>query len=227
MENKNVLSIHDEYHNSSIIEENFDWYCRNIWLKDFIKEWKWLKLLDLWCWAWLVWKFFLEKWYDVYWLEINEKAWNKAKERWLKVSIWNIEEKFPFEDDYFDYMFWGDNIEHLYYLENVMNNIKNVLKKDWKLILSTINYSNIVWRFKYLILWKIPISEAWNNSKNIWDWEHIRLWNHNDLINFVERYWFKLEKSVWSNNFKIFPKFLYKYFPKLFSWIVIYKFTKI
>ena len=32
MENENVLSIHEEYHKLSIVEEDFEVYCRNIWL---------------------------------------------------------------------------------------------------------------------------------------------------------------------------------------------------
>ena len=85
-----------------------------------------------------------------------------------------------------------------------MKEINRVLKKDGKLIISTINYSNIVWRFKYLILGRIPISEAGTNSKNVGDWEHIRLWNHDDLISFVERYGFKVEKCEGVRYFKIF-----------------------
>ncbi|PIY94083.1 MAG: hypothetical protein COY68_03625 [Candidatus Levybacteria bacterium CG_4_10_14_0_8_um_filter_35_23] len=221
-----IVKIHKKYHKEEDNGEFYNWSRNQYLLKVYPHLRKKKILLDVGCGAGIVGKVLLERNYDVYGIEIDANAAKIARKKGLKVKVGDVQEKYPFKDNYFDEVFLGDIIEHVYLPENVIKELFRVLKPSGRLVVSTVNYSNFVWRIKYLIMGKIPKSESGDKGKSIACWEHIRLWDFDSLIEFITSNHFKHKKTIGINYFGIFPKFLYENFPKYFSAVNLYVFNK-
>ncbi|MCM2325705.1 MAG: methyltransferase domain-containing protein, partial [Candidatus Woesearchaeota archaeon] len=63
----------------------------------------------------------------------------KLKGYGFKVSSFDLNTDFPYKDSSFDYIIANQIIEHLYFTDNFMKEIRRVLKPDGILIISTTN----------------------------------------------------------------------------------------
>jgi 2-polyprenyl-3-methyl-5-hydroxy-6-metoxy-1,4-benzoquinol methylase len=226
MDYNDIIKIHKKY-NDRVVKDRFESYCRNLILPDIYSCNNGKILVDLACGHGMVSKFFIDLGYKVYGVEIDEAMAKLAEERGVKIQIQDIQSSLNIKDNFTDEVFWGDNIEHLYCPEAVIKEISRILKPNGRLIISTVNYSNIIWRLKYLFSGRIPLSESGDTNKNVGYWEHIRLWNDDELVNFICGFGFFYKHTYGTNYFGIFPKFFYKKFPKQFSGVNIYEFIKI
>jgi len=151
------------------------------------------KILEIWVWPnWLI--FFLSKKYknnNYYWLDLSEAVLNKMEKLdiiWIKANLW--EEKIPFEDDFFDLIIFNEVIEHIFDCQNTLSEIYRILKKWWKLYISTHNTFNIFMRLRFL-LWLFPSPNL--DVSDLSMWEHIRMFNYKLLKTLLFRAWFKNE----------------------------------
>jgi methionine biosynthesis protein MetW len=80
---------------------------------------------------------------EVYGIEISEKGVEMARKNGVKCYQLDVdEEDFPFEDNFFDAVFAGEIIEHLYDTDHFLNEAYRVLKADGILVLTTPNLAS-------------------------------------------------------------------------------------
>lgn len=163
--------------------EKFENYPRNQALKKLFKDKE--KILDVGCGDGAVGEFLLKRFScEVYGIDISKEAVEKAKKRNVKAIVARSEDRFPFEKESFDAVFWGDNIEHLFDPLFTAREIKRVLKKNGRLILSCPNMGYWRYRFYYLMNGSLPDTE-WTGH-NPWNWSHIRFFNLDLLKQFIK-----------------------------------------
>lgn len=151
------------------------------------------RILEIWVWPnWLI--FFLSKKYKsntYYWLDLSEAVLDKMGKLdiiWIKSNLW--EEKIPFEDDFFDIIIFNEVIEHIFDCQNALDEIYRILKKWWKLYISTHNTFNIFMRLRFAF-WIFPSPNLDVSDSSMW--EHIRMFNYKLLKTLLFRAWFKNE----------------------------------
>lgn len=94
-----------------------------------------INILDLWAGDGRLRKYLSKLKYDKYFVcDISEKLLSKHPGK-VQKFVFNLEDKFPFESDTFDLATSFFVIEHLYSLENFLNETYRVLKIWWKLII--------------------------------------------------------------------------------------------
>ena len=81
---------------------------------------------------------------EVYGIEISEKGVELARKNGVKCYQLDIdEEDFPFEDNYFDAVFAGEVIEHLYDPDHFLDEVYRVLKPGGVFVLTTPNLASL------------------------------------------------------------------------------------
>jgi len=88
---------------------------------------------------------------EVYGVDISEKAVESANEKITKACVVTVdEEALPFEDNFFDAVFCGEVIEHLYDPDYLLAEIHRVLKPDGLCIITTPNLAS--WHNRLILL---------------------------------------------------------------------------
>lgn len=196
----------------------FGSYVRNLKLPDFFHEGE--LVLDVGCGDGVVGAFLQEKaGVKVTGIDISEAAVRKAREKGIDAKVCNSEQKFPFPDNLFDKVFWGDNIEHLFDPAQTIKEIRRVLKKDGKLILSCPNMGYWRYRVYYFLRGSLPDTE-WTGLPP-WAWSHIRFFNLNILSNFLDTFGFKKITKVLGVSERRLDKPFLKISPSIFGMILI------
>ena len=89
---------------------------------------------------------------DVYGVEISEKGVELARKNGIRCYHLDIDEDvFPFEDNYFDAVFAGEVIEHLYNPDHFLDEVYRVLKPKGVFILTTPNLASLYNRIALLL----------------------------------------------------------------------------
>lgn len=179
-----VREVYDRTWDSA--ETAFENYPRNQLLK------RWLqremhnrgRLLDVACGDGSTCEYFANAGYDVTGFDISATGIERAAERGKGVFCrGNVEERFPFRDQSFDVVFWGDNVEHLLQPMITLGEIHRVLKPNGKLLISCPNMGYWKFRLIYLLRGAPPRTEGQVNPP--WEWEHLRLFTPNILTDFL------------------------------------------
>lgn len=174
--------------------------------------------------------------YHIEGLDINPNLDSDLiKKESLKITKCDIEkEKFPYEDHSFDVVILSEVFEHLYVNPlHCMREIKRILKKDGKLILTTPNGYSLKCIGNFVLgrgLSENPFREF--NLMNTHCYRgHIREYSMGELKDFLQKTNFKIEDSFYisyehvglrnKNLLRIFSKFIYFIFPKFKSHIII------
>lgn len=181
MNNSGLIKKHyEEYWQDK--EEKFGSYVRNkILLKLFSKG---EKVLDLGCGDGAVGEALQKKLgVEVTGMDISRSALEMAKKRGIKTILGSSEEKLPFNDQTFNAVFWGDNVEHLFSPIETAKEIKRILKPNGRLIISCPNMGYWRYRLYYLLRGRLPDTE-WTGLKS-WDWSHIRFFNFSLMEEFL------------------------------------------
>lgn len=120
-----------------------------------------LKILDYWSWNWKLFEYLIEhKWVQkelLYWVDIEQSHLDYIKDNlWINnLSLVNLNnQKTIYNDWFFDIVFCLDIIEHSEKPDNIMNELKRILKPNWIIILCTPNRftrfinKKLFWTFK-------------------------------------------------------------------------------
>lgn len=161
---------------------------------------------------------------EVYGMDFSKVAVAEAnKKKGVKAVFGNVEDALPFDKESFDTVFWGDNIEHIFFPSKTIKEIYRVLKPQGRLILSTPNMAYWRYRLSYLIKGSIPDTEY--NGKHPWEWSHIRFFNSQILKEFFGINKFKMTK-VWGINRRKIDRWLVRLFPNICGMILVVEATK-
>lgn len=201
-----IKEFYEWLYEDSIKKEHYLVHWQLFAKKDIEKEkLKWLKILEIWVWPnGLI--FTLKNKYidnNYYWLDLSESVLDKMKKiwiNWVKSNLW--EEKAPFEDNFFDIIIFNEVIEHIFDCQNALNEIYRILKKWWKLFITTHNTFNIFMRLKFL-LWVFPSPNLDVSDASMW--EHIRMFNLNLLKKLLLRAWFE-DKNITNKSYFVLWK---------------------
>lgn len=151
-------------------------------------------------------------------IDISLKAVEVARRRGINAKVWDLENSLPFKTNTFDAVFWGDNIEHLFKPAEVLDEIRRVLKKNGRLIMSCPNMG--YWRYRLYYLFNgCPADTEWSGSLP-WDWGHIRFFNKRILEKFLSLKGFKINKFIGVSRRRLDKPFL-EIFPTLFGMIMV------
>lgn len=83
-------------------------------------------------------------------VEIDEEKCKKAEEKGIKIFCRDLKEKFLFDNNYFDLILSRQSIEHLYFTDKYLEEIRRVLKPEGTFILTTTNLAALHYRFMLL-----------------------------------------------------------------------------
>ncbi|HBM45762.1 MAG: Methionine biosynthesis protein MetW [Parcubacteria group bacterium GW2011_GWF2_38_76] len=151
-------------------------------------------------------------------IDISDVLIKEAEKVLDKAIVVDVqEENIPFNEGYFDIVILSEVIEHLFFPEITLEKIKNVLKKDGRLIITTPNllvFSNRV---------RIFFGNFEYTEKGIIIPEHIRFFTHDSLIKFLNKNGFEVVRENNIIHPKI-PEFLGKLFPNLFTYQMVIEF---
>jgi len=95
-----------------------------------------------------------------YGADISEDALEMAKKRGIKTFKCDLEERLPFEDDFFDLVFVGEAIEYIYKTDAFIREVHRILKPGGTLIISTQNLTSFWDRIFMLFGWHPPHCEV-------------------------------------------------------------------
>lgn len=146
------------------------------------------KVLDIGCFTGVIGGRIMKKGNEVYGTELSMPAIKKANKRGLRTIRCDTENIFPVKSGYFDGVFAGEIIEHLYNVEIFLKEINRVLKEDGYLVMTTPNLVSFWNRFRMFL--GIPFID-FNKDK-----QHIRFFSKKTLKVLVEKNGFRTEKIM-------------------------------
>ena len=146
-------------------------------------------------------------------IEISEKGVESAKRSGVKAFQLDIDEgDFPFEDNYFDAIFAGEVIEHLFDPDHLLDEIYRILRGGGLCVITTPNLASIHNRIALLfgfLPWTISVSlrhavghlyEVREGGHIPWA-EHIRGFTYRALIQLLRIHRFHIIKVKGSHTF--------------------------
>lgn len=155
--------------------------------------------------------------------DISRSAIRDAKKRGVPGIVGSVEEKLPFKQQSFDTVFWGDNIEHVFFPAKIVAEIFRVLKPGGRLILSTPNQA--YWRYRLYMMLKGALPKTEGEDNEPWQWQHIRFFNAKILRDLLSSYKFKHMRVIGASRRRLDRPFL-RWLPELFGMILVVEATK-
>lgn len=126
---------------------------------------------------------------EVYGIDMSEKALEIARSKGIKTNKLDLEaEEFPFADNYFDAVFAGEIIEHIFDTDWFLKRIKRILKPKGNLIITTPNLATLGRRL-LLLSGKNPLIEVSLNGDAA---GHIRYFVKETLTALLEKHDFRI-----------------------------------
>lgn len=177
------------------------------------------KVLDLGCGSGQVAAYLKKQGYRIWGIDISKRAVSLAKK--LKIGeflVGDIEEKLPYRPSFFDIVFWGDGIEHVFEPEKVLKEVKRVLKPGGRVIISCPNMAFWIYRWHYLKTGTIPHTEG--HQCEPWQTGHIRFFNSKILARLLKKTGFKPTKIRGASKPGM-NSFFSKFWPELFASIIL------
>lgn len=124
---------------------------------------------------------------EKYGIDINPKNVEKCKQKGIHAIEQSAEEKFPFKNNYFDVVISEELIEHLFFPEKFLREIKRILKPHGIFVGSMPNHFNW-WHRLCFLLARPEKSFLFKNAAHISD----NFWTLNQLKRMLSKH-FKVE----------------------------------
>ncbi|WP_067052358.1 class I SAM-dependent methyltransferase [Methanofollis ethanolicus] len=120
---------------------------------------------------------------EIYGLEMNEEIVQGHIKDINKVIVGDIEQIDPsFPEEFFDYIIFGDVLEHLIEPEKILKKYTRYLKKNGMIVASIPNIKNYTVLFDLLVRDKFEYKDS-----GILDRTHLRFFTKREIINMFER----------------------------------------
>jgi len=143
------------------------------------------RVLDLGCFDGTIGEILIKNGNEVCGIDASKKAVKLAREKGIKAKVGNIEEKFDFEDNFFDVVVSGEIIEHIVDTDFFIDEIRRVLKPNGFLVLSTPNVASLGRRI-LLFFGKNPYFEASFGFPSYATAGHIRFFTEDLLLSYLK-----------------------------------------
>lgn len=154
---------------------------------------------------------------NIYGVEIIEETMKKAEKNGIKVKKFDLNNKFDFENDFFDVVIANQIIEHLYNSDNFLSEIYRILKPGGYAIISTENASSWCNIFASIMGWQIfSLTNISSKKSGIGNplalhkekfkpdsWNHVRIYNIRGLKELMEAHDFTVETSKGAGYFPL------------------------
>lgn len=143
---------------------------------------------------------------EVFGIEIASDAVASAKEKGIKVVQLDIDEAdFPFEDNYFDAVYCGEVIEHLFDPDHLLKEIRRVLKPGGTCVITTPNLAG--WPNRIALLfgfqpYPTAVSPKYESVGKLLvkgsegQWGHIRVFTLRAFKELIRLYNFEVEQLI-------------------------------
>lgn len=138
---------------------------------------------------------------EVYGIEIAEKGVKLARNNGVKAFQLDIDDRdFPFEDNYFDAIFAGEIIEHLYNPDHFLEECYRVLHSEGIFVLTTRNLASLYNRIALLLGFqpfptsvslRFNVGRPFEVSDEILG-DHIRVFTYRAILQLLSFYNFKI-----------------------------------
>jgi len=158
----------------------------------------------------------------VYGVEIVKERIAMAQKKGIRVEKFDLNNRFHFENNFFDVIHANQVIEHLYNSDSFISEIFRILKPDGYAIISTENASSWCNIFASIMGWQIfsltnfsskkqgignPFSLHRNADVYLDSWNHIRIYNIRGLKEYFEAFGFKIKAISGAGYFPL-PGFI-------------------
>jgi len=138
---------------------------------------------------------------EIFGVDVSSKAVELAKKSDVNAYKADIScEKLPFENEYFDIIYFGDVIEHLIDPDFAINEVVRVIKRNGFLVLSTPNLACWLNRLLLLLGMQPLFSEVSTNKifgrSGSFPVGHLRLFTYRALQEFLAYYQFRIIRTM-------------------------------
>lgn len=156
---------------------------------------------------------------NIFGIDAAEKSLKIARRRGIITKCGDVSNALPFENNYFDFIFAGEIIEHIFDTQSFLKEIYRILKPDGYLILTTPNLARFDDRLKFLF-GKTPRQIA---PLHPYLYLHIRPFTFNLLKNTLNFCNFKnivlrtniIELNFFNRAIKFYSRLVTRLFPTL------------
>lgn len=186
------------------------------------------KLLDIGCADGFFDKTLLQQGYDVHGMDISESLLKSAEEIGVKTKKGDLAQTLPFENNFFDFIFAGEILEHVVDTEHALEEISRILKKGGFFVLTTPNLVSFKNRIRFFLGRTPDQIQPFHQYLRY----HVRQFTHLSWEKLLAIFNFEITHSNSSivvfqrdeenpDRVKIYSKILAEIFPSLGSSIII------
>jgi len=183
---------------------------------------------------------------EVYGIELSPNGAKKASQKGVNVIVFDLEElnkkRLPYPDSYFDLIFCGDIIEHIFEPSFLLKEIWRVLKKSGSCIVTTPNLASWYNRL-FLLLGYQPYGtacslrfssagKAFSGIVASWGGKHIRVMTLKAFKDLIKAHGFRIcelygccgippENTLKTRIVENIDRFISKLSPALATWLIV------
>jgi len=137
----------------------------------------------------------------IYALDLAREAINIARLHGIHASIYDAQNKLPYEDNTFDIVVLKDILEHLVEPEKLLSEGKRLLKNDGYMVISIPNNFSLWFRIRMLfgknLIWKALGGFDHTKYFEEWNYMHLRFFTWVGFQKFLEVHGLKIIKTFW------------------------------
>jgi len=162
-----------------------------------------MRILDIGCGAGSVSGELVQRGHLVYGLDVMEEAIRRATQQDLIARVYDVNQRLPLKDGYFDCVLALDILEHLFDPLVALQEIRRVLAADGYAIISLPLHFDLRQRLRILAGKGIVLYEhLWYNPDNVaWSYFHIRFFTLREVEDFIATGGFRIEHRVYDCKF--------------------------